>query len=58
MNEFIENLKRQAQANPLMAVIVGTAAVSAVGKFIDAYGRQAGSRAYARQVDNRTRNPR
>lgn len=53
MEKFLNNLKAQAEANPLGALIVTTALLTAAGKFIDAAGHNAGSRAYARQVDHR-----
>ena len=51
MNNFINNLKRQAEENPMAALIVGTALLTAAGKFIDASGAAVGRRAYAKQVD-------
>lgn len=52
MNKFLNNLKEQAEANPLAALVVGTALLTAAGKFIDASGAAVGRHAYARQVDN------
>jgi hypothetical protein len=34
MNEFLENLKRQAQENPMLALAAGGAFLSGVTKFI------------------------
>lgn len=58
MNEFINNLKRQAEMNPIAALAVGAALMQAASRFMDAYGRQVGSRAYARQVDARNKKSR
>ena len=51
MNKFLQNLQRQAEDNPMVALGVGVALLSAAGKFIDAAGHAKGSRAYARQVN-------
>jgi hypothetical protein len=55
MNEFLNNLKRQAEANPIVAMGVAAALVTAVAKFIDAQGHARGSAAYARDVNRRIR---
>lgn len=56
MKKFIEKLKQQAEDNPLLALGIGAAVLTAAGKFIDAAGHYSGSRAYARQTDHRIRN--
>jgi hypothetical protein len=53
MDKFVENLKRQAEENPIAALAVTAAVLTAAGKFIDAAGHAAGSRAYAKQVNHR-----
>jgi hypothetical protein len=53
MNQFLNNLKREAQNNPLMALAIGTGLLTAAGRFIDSAGHAVGSRAYAKQVDYR-----
>lgn len=58
MNKFIENLKRQAEENPIGALIVTALVVTAASKFVDAAGHAAGSRAYARQIDHKIRTTR
>lgn len=55
MNTFLTNLKREAENNPTLTLIVGTALITACGKFIDASGRATGSRAFARDVARRER---
>lgn len=56
MEKFLENLKREAEANPVMALAVGAALITAVSKLLDAHGHNAGSRAYARQIEYKLRN--
>jgi hypothetical protein len=58
MDKFMRNLKRQAEENPIMAIAVGVAVLTALGKFVDAAGHAAGSRAYAKQVNYRVKTPR
>lgn len=55
MNDFFNNLKREAAANPIVALGVATALLAAAGKFIEAAGHARGSAAYARDVDRRVR---
>lgn len=52
MNKFLNNLKEQAEANPMAALVIGTALLTAAGRFVDASGAAVGRRAYARQVNN------
>lgn len=58
MKKFLDKLKLQAEENPLLALVVGAGFLTAAGKFIDAAGHAAGSRAYARGVDHRIRKDR
>lgn len=53
MHRYFESLKRQAEENPIMALGVGAAILTAVGKFIDAAGHARGSHAYAKDVKRR-----
>jgi hypothetical protein len=53
MNEFLENLKREASANPVVAIAVCAGLLTAAGKFIEAAGHAKGSAAFARDVDRR-----
>jgi hypothetical protein len=53
MHRFFENLKRQAEDNPIMTLGIGAAVLTAVGKFIDAAGHARGSHAYAKDVNRR-----
>jgi hypothetical protein len=49
MNEFFENLKREAEANPLMAMGVAAGLLTAAGKFLEAAGSVKSKRAYAKR---------
>lgn len=53
MAKFIDNLKRQAEENPVATIAVVALAVTAAAKLIDAAGHAAGSTAYAKQVNHR-----
>lgn len=55
MDQFLENLQRQASENPVMAIAVGAALLTAAGKFIDATGRYKGSAAFAKDAERRAR---
>lgn len=50
-SKFTQNLKRQAEENPVIVMMAAAALLTAVAKVIDAHGHNAGSRAYARQVN-------
>lgn len=56
MEKFLANLKAQAEANPLIAFGVAAALLTAAGKFIDAAGKAAGHRTWAKEVARRERN--
>lgn len=49
MDKFFENLKREAEENPLMAMGVGVGLLTAAGKFIEAAGSVRSKRAYAKK---------
>jgi hypothetical protein len=53
MEKFLNNLVRQAEENPIVALGVGAALITAISKLIDATGHAKGSRAYARDVERR-----
>jgi hypothetical protein len=53
MNTFLENLKREAEANPTIAIGVAAALLTGAAKFIDAAGHARGSAAYAKDVERR-----
>ena len=56
MKKFIDNLKRQAEENPLMAIVVGIAAVSAAAKLLDASTERSRAATHSREIDRRIRN--
>ncbi len=53
MDRFLDNLKREAEENPTMALAVGAALFTSLSKLISAHGQAAGSRAYAKDVARR-----
>lgn len=55
MEKFLNNLKHQAEENPVLAMGVAAGLLSALAKFVDASGHARGSRAYARDVERRIR---
>jgi hypothetical protein len=56
MKKFISNLKAQAEANPIAALMVGALVFKATSQLIDAQSAASGRRAYAKQVDYRIMN--
>jgi hypothetical protein len=58
MNEFLENLKREASANPTLTIGVAATLLAAAGKFIEAAGHAKGSAAYAKDVERRIKRDR
>ena len=55
MNEFLENLKREASANPTMTLAVVGALLAGAAKLVDAAGHHKGSTAYAKDVERRVK---
>lgn len=55
MNKGIEKLKRKFEEDPITVIIVGSLAVTATAKLIDALSAAQGRRAYAQQVNYRTK---
>jgi hypothetical protein len=51
MNEFLENLKREATANPTMALGVTAGLLAAAAKLVDAVGSTRSKRAYAKMAE-------
>ena len=51
----LDNLKREAEANPLMALGVTAALITAIAKLMDASSAAKGRRAYAKSVDLRAK---
>lgn len=52
MNEFLENLKREATANPTLTLGVAAGLLAAAAKFVDAAGSTRSKRAYAKMAEN------
>lgn len=53
LNPFLNNLKRQAEENPVAAVGVGAVAVQAVTKLLNAYIANKNSNAWKTEVARR-----
>jgi hypothetical protein len=58
MKKFVENLKQNAQENPMLTLAAAAAVITATAKLIDAVGHAQGSRAYAKDVNRRVKNHR
>lgn len=58
MQKFIDNLKRQAEDNPMLAVGVGAAFVQATTKLLSASAQHRNSKAWKKEVDRRTKSSR
>lgn len=56
MNEFLENLKREASANPIVALGVATALIGASAKLIEAAGSVKSKNTYAKLHKNAAKN--
>jgi hypothetical protein len=52
MDKFFENLKREAEAQPLIALGVTAGLLTAAGKFVEAAGSVRSRRAYAKMAEN------
>lgn len=53
---FLNNLQRQAEENPIMALGVAAALITSISKLVDASGHRKGSLAYAKQVEQKLKN--
>ena len=54
MNKYVDDLKRQAEENPMAAVAVGALAITAITKLMQANTARANSRTWAREVERRS----
>lgn len=52
MNEFLENLKREASANPIVALGAAAALIGATAKLLESAGSVKSRRAYAKVMEN------
>lgn len=55
MNTFLENLKREAESNPTVTLLVATGLLTAAGKFLESAGHYKGSTAFAKDVERRVK---
>lgn len=53
VKRFTDNLKRQAQENPLWTIAIATALLSAGAKVMDANTQRSYAKTHAREVDRR-----
>jgi len=53
MNRFINNLKRQAEENPFLALGVGAAVATAASKLLHTMTETRNSKTWAKEVDRR-----
>lgn len=53
MKRYIDNLKRQAEENPLVAAGLAVAAVTAITKLMQANTERNNSKSWAKEVDRR-----
>ena len=54
MNDFLRNLQRQAEENPIVALGVGAALITAISKFVDSNSNARNSKAWAQEVQRRS----
>jgi hypothetical protein len=54
-NKFLDKLAKQAEENPIVAIGVGAALITAISKLMDARGNMRNSRAWSREVNRRVR---
>lgn len=55
MNKFLKNLQEQSEDQPLVAIGVSIAALTALSAFLKAAGDVSGRRTYAREIRRRER---
>jgi hypothetical protein len=55
MKKYIDNLKAQAEENPLLALAIGAGAVTAVSKLIEASTERQRARTWEMEVNRRNR---
>lgn len=53
MNRFVQNLKAQAEANPIVAIGVAAALLTAAGKLMDANTARSAAKTHSREIDRR-----
>jgi hypothetical protein len=55
MNKFLENLKHQAEENPVLALGVTAGLITAISKLMDSTANTKNSKAWAKEVERRVR---
>jgi len=55
LTEGINKIKQKFNADPITVILVGSVAIGAMAKLIDAASAAQGRRAYAKQVDYRVK---
>lgn len=55
MDRFIENLKNQAEENPVLAMGVAAGLITAISQLINSTTNKKNSKAWAKEVDRRDR---
>lgn len=56
MKKFLDNLKAQAEANPIVAMAAGAALLTAVSKLMDANTARVSAHTHALEVNRRIAN--
>lgn len=56
MQKFIDNLKRQAQENPVVALAIGAAVITATAKLMEANNDRKKTQTWEREVERRIMN--
>ena len=54
MNEFLDNLRRQAEDQPMVAMGIGAAAITAIAKLLNAQTEHRNAKTWKKEVDRRT----
>jgi hypothetical protein len=55
MNHFLENLKKQASDNPMLAMGVGAAFLQAASKLLQANTARSNAKTYKKEIDRRVK---
>lgn len=56
MNEFLTNLRREAEANPIVALGVAAGVLTALSKLVDSANNHRNAIAWDKEVNRRVRN--
>ena len=55
MNRFLENLKREAEENPVIALGVAAGVITAISQFVNASANKKNSASWRKEVDRRVK---